>query len=70
MIRLVSVENTVIFDQKLPGRGAWLHPKRECLKLAVNRKAFGRAFKSRVEVNEEALTIGLDKVETMLAKNE
>jgi hypothetical protein len=32
---------------RMPGRGAWLHPTPECLDLAVQRKAFGRALRVR-----------------------
>lgn len=32
--------------RRLPGRGAWLHPKEECLDLAVRRKAFPRALRA------------------------
>lgn len=28
-----------------PGRGAHLHPTRDCYELAVRRKAFGRALR-------------------------
>ena len=30
---------------RLPGRGAWVHPTAECLTIALNRKAFGRALR-------------------------
>ena len=30
---------------RLPGRGAWLHPDRECLTKGVRRRAFGRALR-------------------------
>lgn len=30
----------------LPGRGAWVHPIRECVETAIQRKAFSRALKS------------------------
>ncbi|MFZ2241085.1 MAG: YlxR family protein [Gordonia amarae] len=29
----------------MPGRGAWLHPREECLSRAVRRKAFGPALR-------------------------
>ncbi|MCV7013715.1 YlxR family protein [Mycolicibacterium madagascariense] len=29
----------------LPGRGAWLHPNRECLLVAIRRRAFPRALR-------------------------
>lgn len=28
-----------------PGRGAWIHPQRRCIDLAVKRAAFGRALR-------------------------
>lgn len=31
--------------RRLPGRGAWMHPNRECLSLAERRRAFGRALR-------------------------
>ncbi|HEX7538533.1 MAG TPA: YlxR family protein [Dermatophilaceae bacterium] len=41
---------------RLPGRGAWLHPTPECLDLAVQRKAFGRAL--RVKAFLEVAAVG------------
>ncbi|BCT75733.1 hypothetical protein SCMU_15750 [Sinomonas cyclohexanicum] len=35
--------------RRLPGRGAWLHPDRACLKQAVKRRAFHRAFRGPVD---------------------
>jgi uncharacterized protein len=29
----------------LPGRGAWLHPDRQCLHRAIRRRAFARALR-------------------------
>jgi len=37
------------------GRGAWLHPATGCLARAVKRRAFARAFRSAVEVDEATL---------------
>ena len=34
-------------DATAPGRGAHLHPSRECYELAVRRRAFARALKVR-----------------------
>jgi predicted RNA-binding protein YlxR (DUF448 family) len=72
LIRLVLVGNNLELDPKksLPGRGAWLHAKRGCLKLALDRKAFSRALKREFKANESALTLEIDKAETMLASNE
>nr|WP_245988533.1 YlxR family protein [Flexivirga caeni] len=30
---------------RLPGRGAWLHPRPDCLDLADQRRAFPRALR-------------------------
>lgn len=45
LLRMVLVDGKVIFDQRqiAPGRGAWVH--RNCLELAIDRKAFKWAFK-------------------------
>jgi len=39
----------------LPGRGAWLHPDRECLRLALRRRAFGRALRVTGELDTNDL---------------
>jgi predicted RNA-binding protein YlxR (DUF448 family) len=46
LLHLVVENNQVKPDpnHKLQGRGAWLHP--QCLEMAINRKAFNRAFRS------------------------
>jgi predicted RNA-binding protein YlxR (DUF448 family) len=41
------------------GRGAWLHPAEGCLAQAVKRRAFARAFRRAVEVDEAALRVQL-----------
>ena len=61
---------TVDLEKKLPGRGAWLHAKTACFQLAVNRKAFGRAFKVQSEADEQVLTHAIEQAEAMMAKNE
>ena len=40
----------------LTGRGAWLHPTRECCDLAVRRRAFARALRVQAPVETAALT--------------
>ncbi|WP_353849576.1 YlxR family protein [Arthrobacter sp.] len=37
-------EALVDLRRRMPGRGAWLHPGPDCLRLAVKRHAFGRAL--------------------------
>lgn len=29
----------------MPGRGAWVHPERECVEKAIRRRAFVRALR-------------------------
>ncbi|MCV7209181.1 YlxR family protein [Mycolicibacterium canariasense] len=36
---------TVDSAGSLPGRGAWLHPDRQCLEAAIRRRAFARALR-------------------------
>ncbi|MGT2464008.1 YlxR family protein [Sinomonas atrocyanea] len=36
--------------RRLPGRGAWLHPDQACLKQAVKRRAFHRAFRGPADI--------------------
>jgi uncharacterized protein len=53
MIRfVVGPDGSVVPDvkRKLPGRGLWVTATKEAVKLAVERKAFGRAFKRDVRV--------------------
>ncbi len=65
LLHLVLVEDRVTPDPKrvLPGRGAWLHPN--CFELAVQRRSFGRAFKS----GGELLTQDLEKFLQASSKN-
>ncbi|MGA7205336.1 MAG: YlxR family protein [Specibacter sp.] len=37
-------EALVDFRRRMPGRGAWLHPGGDCLRLALKRRAIGRAL--------------------------
>ena len=47
LLRVVAVGGALIPDPRgrLPGRGAHLHPDRDCLALAERRRAFGRALR-------------------------
>lgn len=48
LVRLVVAGGNVIVDEtgSAPGRGAYLHPRGECLEIALRRKALGRALRS------------------------
>jgi predicted RNA-binding protein YlxR (DUF448 family) len=51
LIRLVLVDGEVVIDENrsMSGRGA--HAHRTCLGLAIERKAFNRAFHSQVSTS-------------------
>ena len=72
LIRVVLVNSklTVDSEKKLPGRGAWLHAKTDCLQLALNRKAFGRALKQQFESDDQVLASAIEQAEAIMAKNE
>jgi len=48
LLRVVAGSGALVPDPagQAPGRGAHLHPTRECLALALRRKAFGRALRA------------------------
>jgi predicted RNA-binding protein YlxR (DUF448 family) len=47
LLRVVAVAGSLVVDRRgrLPGRGAYVHPDRACVDLAVRRKAFPRALR-------------------------
>ena len=55
LIRTVFVNNDVKVDlnHRMPGRGAWLH--RNCIQMAVERKAFNRSFNIEGEIKVDEL---------------
>ena len=72
LIRLVLVDSKLSIDEgkKLSGRGAWLHSKQVCFQQAVSRRAFARALKQQVVVDEKVLALAIEQAEAMMAKNE
>ena len=72
LLRIVSKSNVLAFDQlkNLPGRGAWIHQSSDCLSLAIQRNAFGRALKIGKQLDSSGLVFTKEQAETMLAKNE
>jgi hypothetical protein len=55
LVRVVATrEGNIVWDQKQcrEGRGAYLCPRLECIKLAVKRGSFRRAFRRNVEVSK------------------
>ena len=47
LIRVVARDLKLVLDERKDahGRGAWLHPTRECAENALKRRAFGRALR-------------------------
>jgi len=54
-------------QSKLAGRGARLHLSSSCLKLAIERKAFGRALRTTGELRVDAVSEFVEEAEKMLA---
>jgi predicted RNA-binding protein YlxR (DUF448 family) len=44
------VDGELCEGRTLPGRGAWLHPRRACFEAAVARGAFARALRAPVSI--------------------
>lgn len=57
MVRLVVGEEGFAPDLggKFPGRGVWIHPRRECVDTACRRGGFSRALRREVRVDPRAL---------------
>ena len=56
--RLIDPANTVYFDlpagrvivdahKRLPGRGAWLHARRECVEAVIKGSGFSKSFRKK-----------------------
>ncbi|WP_226909266.1 YlxR family protein [Georgenia ruanii] len=64
LVRLVlDAAARVVVDpgRSAPGRGAWLHPSRECLNLALRRRAFPRALRVAGPVDTDAVGEWFDR---------
>lgn len=50
LTRVVVRDGRLLVDDLAiePGRGAWMHPRSECIANALARRAFGRALRCRV----------------------
>jgi uncharacterized protein len=59
LIRIVVRDRSVAVDlqQTQPGRGAYLHPRPECLERALKRRSLGRALRSEIDGQQAAVTI-------------
>jgi uncharacterized protein len=55
LVRLALVDGAVVVDRDggVPGRGAYVHPRPDCLAAALDQAAFPRAFRRPVSVPDE-----------------
>ena len=55
LIRTVLIHEVVKVDEdhRMQGRGAWLH--RSCYEIAIERRAFNRAFNTEAQLNTQAV---------------
>lgn len=56
-VALQTVEGSTpaaVFDEQrtLGGRGAWIHPGKDCLDKALKKGAFNRVFRTRVTTDQ------------------
>lgn len=61
LVRSIGVNGvaSVAIDwrSRLAGRGAWLHPRQDCLNLAIKRRAIARALPGVTNVAEVELAL-------------
>ncbi|MGI8596256.1 MAG: YlxR family protein [Thermoleophilaceae bacterium] len=57
LLRLAVVDGAAVPDpeRRHPGRGAYLHPRAECLERAVARGVFAKSFRRPVRVSGETV---------------
>jgi len=57
LLRVVLSEDRLVPDPeaRLPGRGAYLCPRPECMRAAMRKHGFERAFRAPVRVSDESL---------------
>ena len=66
LIRIVARDGVGMVDERqtAPGRGVYLHPRRECLDQAVRRRSMGRLLRAEIDGarTAEELRARLDSV--------
>ncbi|WP_084502721.1 YlxR family protein [Microbacterium indicum] len=57
LLRIAAIGSQLVVDERasMPGRGAWVHPSRDCMEIALQRRAFARAL--RVSPKADALAL-------------
>ncbi|MGO2684242.1 YlxR family protein [Microbacterium sp.] len=70
LLRVVADHGILVFDERavLPGRGAWVHPTRECLDTAIRRQAFARALRVSASIGFSEAAVS-QTIEQHLPKN-
>jgi uncharacterized protein len=55
LVRLAVVQDAVVVDRagRLPGRGAYVHPRAACVSAALDQQALPRAFRRPVSLPDE-----------------
>jgi len=61
-VRFAVKDGEVVVDRerRIPGRGAWLHPRRECLQAAIVRRALQRSLKAPGALVHPDYTLNLE----------
>jgi predicted RNA-binding protein YlxR (DUF448 family) len=66
LLRIVARDGVGMVDERrtAPGRGVYLHPRRECLDQAVRRRSMGRLLRAEIDGarTAEELRARLDSV--------
>lgn len=64
LLRVVVCDGTLVPDprRRRSGRGAWVHPQKDCLDLAERRRAFGRALRAPGLTDSNAVRQYLDTI--------
>ena len=73
MLRFVGrVGQVVQFDaqERLPGRGMWLHANKECLQKAIEKRLFFKAAKGTVKIPEDLMQVVEQKLQHYPSKKE
>jgi uncharacterized protein len=62
LLRVVAVDGEIVVDarSRRPGRGAYLHPSKDCLELARRRRAIPRALRVTGPLADGGLVSYLD----------